>query len=100
MPGFLHLSLASSNFVTRGKYRMACDSRHQIKAERAWAAKCGDGSECLNRLLCEGESDDCGRQIEALKNGRGEGSRPMEMFHEGSAINILIKGLPGPGESS
>lgn len=32
-------------------------------------------AECLNRLLCEGggggeESDDCGRQTEALKNGK------------------------------
>lgn len=55
VPGFLPLSLASSNFVTHGKYRKACDSRHQIKAKSAWAAKCGDGTECLNRLLCEGE---------------------------------------------
>lgn len=38
-----------------------------------------------------GETDDCGRPIEALKNGRGEGSCPMEMCHEGSSINILIK---------
>lgn len=52
MPGFLPLSLALSNFVTHGKYRMACDSRHQISA---WAVKCGDWAECLNRLLCEGE---------------------------------------------
>lgn len=37
------------------------------------------------------ETDDCGGQIEALKNGRGNGSCPMEMCHEGSAINILIK---------
>lgn len=36
-------------------------------------------------------SDDCGRQIDALKNGRDEGSCPIEMCHEGSAINILIK---------
>lgn len=50
------------------------------------------GAECLNRLLCEGvETDDCCRQIEALKNGRGEGSCPVEMCHEGSSINILIK---------
>lgn len=37
------------------------------------------------------ETDDYGRQIEALKNGRGEGFCPMEMCHEGSSINILIK---------
>lgn len=37
------------------------------------------------------ETDDCCRKIEALKNGRGERSRPVEMCHEGSSINILIK---------
>lgn len=59
MPGFLPLSLPSRNFVTRGKYRMVCDSRDQIASERAWAGAgggvCGNGAECLNRLLCEVE---------------------------------------------
>lgn len=71
---------------------MACDSRDQIKSESAWAGECGDGAECLSRLLCEGEeTDDCFRQTEAVKNGRGERSCPMEMCREGSSINILIK---------
>jgi len=54
VPGFVPLSLASSNFVIRGKCRMACDSRDQIKSKSVWAGGCGDGAECLNRLLCEG----------------------------------------------
>lgn len=59
------------------KYRTACDSGDQIKTERERAPGQGNvemEAECLNRLLCEGgggeESDDCGRQTEALKNGK------------------------------
>lgn len=73
---------------------MACDSGDQIKSESAWAGECRDGAECLNRPLCEGAeggADDCCEQTEAVKNGTGERSCPMEMCHEGSSINILIK---------
>lgn len=40
-------------------------------------------------------------EIEAVKNGSGRRSRPMEMCQEGSSINILMKAsqaLEGPQE--
>lgn len=91
MPWFLPLSLASRNFVTRGKYRMVCDSRDQIKWECLGRGMWKWGWMPKQAVVWRRETDDCGRQIEALKNGRSKGSCPMEMCHEVSSINILIK---------
>lgn len=65
-----------------------------------WEKEGGTVDECLNRLAMRcGEEGAGPTTIEAVKNGSGQPSRPMEMCHEGSSINILIKAsrtLEGP----
>lgn len=97
------------------KYKTACDSGDQIKSQgarpgrvggvwRVWGGHAETGAECLNRpVVWCGEEGAGPTTIEAVKNGSGERSCPMEMCQEGSSINILIKAsqaLEGPREQT